>query len=203
MNEPDDELHHLWQEAKKSTRPATSDAETLIVRAKTHQKHTRNFHWGNMAVLLGTVFGLLAFFRYVAPLQTLLSHVGIGLMIGGLLLRIVIELYSVVRSTRIDLSANARQATDDALAFLRFRKTVHGWVTIAIVFLYSLGFYLLTPEFSQYFSLPWLILIDGSYLVGAAILIGLIRRGIRREITALAELTAVRQEIAEITETQD
>ena len=195
MNEPNDELHQLWQETKSIIRPSTSNVEALIAQAKAHRKHTRNFHGGNIAVLLGVVFGLIVFFRYVAPLQTLLSHVGIGLMIGGLLLRIVIELYSLVRSTRIDLSANARQATDDALAFLRFRKTVHGWVTITIVLLYSLGFYLLTPEFSQYFSLPWMILIDGSYLVGAAILIGLIRRGIRKEVTALEELAAIGREL--------
>ncbi len=195
MNEPNDELHQLWQGAKKTARPATSDPEALIVRAKAQQQHTRNFHWGNIAVLLGVVVGLIAFFRYVAPLQTTLSHGGIGLMIGGLLLRILIEGYSLIRSSRVDLSADAQQATHEALTFLRFRKTIHGWVTVAIVLLYSLGFYLLTPEFNQYFSLPWMILIDGSYLVGAVILIGLIRRGIRKEVTALEELAAIGREL--------
>ncbi|MGB3851886.1 MAG: hypothetical protein WA958_18095 [Tunicatimonas sp.] len=195
MSEPNNELHQLWQQAKQTHRAALPDATSLINRAKAHQRHTRNFHFGNMAVLSATVAGLLVFFRYVAPLQTTLSHLGIGLMIGGLLLRILIEGYSVVRSARINLSANAQQATSDALTFLRFRKVVHGWVTIAIVLLYSLGFYLLTPEFSQYFSLPWMILIDGSYLVGAAVLIILIRRGIKREMTALAELVAIKQDM--------
>lgn len=196
MSEPNSELRQLWQAAKQTTKPSSSDAKALIVRARAHQKRTRNFHLSNIIILLTTMIGLIAFFYYVAPLQTLLSHVGIGLMLGGLLLRILIEGYSMMRGLRIDLSVNAQQATDDALAFHRLRKTIHGPFTIVIVLLYSIGFYLLTPEFSRYFTLPWMILIDGSYLVGATILIVLIRRGVRQEMTALSELVAIRQAMA-------
>ena len=195
MNESDDNLKTLWEQAKQHHPPAPPVPDALADRARAMVKHTRNFHFGNVAILLAVVVGLLAFFYYVAPLQTLLSHIGIGLMIGGLLVRIVIELYSVARSARIDLGANAVQATDDALSFYRFRKKIHGPITIAIVLLYSLGFYLLTPEFSDYFSLPWMVLIDGSYLVGAVILILLIRQGIRKEMAALLELTTVKNEM--------
>ena len=195
MNESNDELTDLWKQAKQHNAPTLSAPDALADRARAIVKHTRNFHLGNVAILLAVVVGLLAFFYYVAPLQTLLSHIGIGLMIGGLLVRIGIELYSVARSGRINLGANAVQATDDALSFYRFRKKIHGPITIAIVLLYSLGFYLLTPEFSDYFSWPWMMLIDGSYLVGAVILILLIRQGIRKEMAALRELTTVKNEM--------
>lgn len=195
MNESNDELTNLWKQAKQHHTPRPSSFATLVDKARATVRHTRNFHLGNVAILLVVVVGLLAFFYYVAPLQTTLSHVGIGLMIGGLLIRIGVELHSVARSARINLGVNAVQATDDALSFYRFRKRIHGPITITIVLLYSLGFYLLTPEFSRYFSLFWMILIDGSYLVGAIILILVIRQGIRQEMRALAELIDIKKEM--------
>ena len=195
MNESDDELTNLWKQAKQQHPPAPSAPNVLAEKARSTVRHTRNFHLGNVAILLTVVVGLLAFFYYVAPLQTTLSRIGIGLMIGGLLVRIGIELHSVARSARINLGVNAVQATDDALSFYRFRKRIHGPITITIVLLYSLGFYLLTPEFSRYFSLFWMVLIDGSYLVGAVILILLIRQGIRKEMKALAELIDIKKEM--------
>ena len=195
MHEPDDELTNLWKQAKQQNAPTPSAADALAKKARATVRHTRNFHLGNVAILLAVVVGLLAFFYYVAPLQTTLSHIGIGLMIGGLLVRIAVELHSVARSARIDLGANAVRATDDALSFYQFRKRIHGPITITIVLLYSLGFYMLTPEFSHYFSLPWMILIDGSYLIGAVILILLIRQGIRKEMSALAELIDIKEDM--------
>jgi hypothetical protein len=62
---------------------------------------------------------------------------------------------------------------------------IHGPVTISILLLYTIGFYMLTPEFSRYFSLPVMILIDVSYIAGAAIVGIAIRHGIAKEMTIL------------------
>ena len=195
MNKPDNELINLWKEARPSAPSVFVPIDGLIARAKAKQQYSLRFHGRNMAILLATVIGLLAFFRFVAPLQTLFSQIGIGMMIGALLLRMLIEGYSITRATQMDISANAKQATNEALSFLRFRKTVHGWVTIALVIMYSAGFFLLTPEFSQYFDPRVMVLFDGSYLVGALVLILLIRRGIKKEVAALTALVAVKEEM--------
>ena len=194
MSNPD-ELTQLWRAAKQAVPAPPDNSQALLRRAKASQRHTRYFQLGNIAILVATVAGLLAFFYYVAPMQEIISRIGIGLMVGGLLARIGIELYSVRRSTRIDLTGDARHATDDALRYYAFRKNVHGPVTMITVALYTLGFALLNPEFSRYF--PWyaMVAMDVFYLVGAVFLVGQIRKGIRKEMQALRDLIAVQQEM--------
>jgi len=89
-------------------------------------------------------------------------------MMAVLMIRILVELGSCIRFSRLDLTASAQAASTAFFRFYRFRPVIHGWFTIALVALYTTGFYMLTPEFSLYFSLPMMILIDASYLVGAA-----------------------------------
>lgn len=198
MSQPSDELHRLWQAAKQDTSPTSLEASAMIAQARTHRRRTQRFHWINVAVLLLVVIGLGAFFTYLAPLQDTLSHIGIGFMIGSLLLRIGIEVYSAVISSRIDLSIAPRQALETARVFHRFRQTIHGPITGAIVALYSLGFFVLLPEFSRYFNLLWIVLMSVSYVIGAVFVTWQVRRGIRREMQALARLSAIEKELKQL-----
>ena len=194
MSNPD-ELTQLWQAARQAVPVPPDNSQALLRRAKASQRHTLYFQLGNIAVLLAVVVGLLAFFNYVAPVREGLSRVGVVLMIGGLLLRIGIESYSVRKSRRLNVARDARRATDDALRYYRFRQRVHGPVTFSIVALYTLGFALLNPEFSLYFSGYALMAMDVFYLLGAVFLVWQIRKGIRKEMSALADLVAVQQEM--------
>ncbi len=197
MNDPLDSLKSKWDQAKGSSDIKPSDSSTLIASAQKKMKSVVYSHYGNILVLSLTVIMLCAFFYYITPFKDLLSHVGVAAMIGGLLIRIAIEIYSINKSKQIDLSDSAANTNASTLNFYAYRKRIHGPVTITILIAYTIGFYMLTPEFSKYLSFNQVLLMDSSYLVIAAILIFLIRKGIRDEMRLLNELTSFGEEFKE------
>lgn len=188
------DLIDTWKNGKKAV-TTDSAAEELIIQAKEKRRNVRNAHLGTVFILTITLAGLALFFYYKAPFGTLLSHLGMGMMLGGLMLRIGIEIVSIVKSNAIQVSGNTEEATKAAYLFYRFRKGIHGPITVAIVGIYALGFYFLTPEFSHYIAFHWMILMHLSFLLGGVFLIWVIRKGIKKELTDLVHLTKIRNEI--------
>ncbi len=189
------ELKNLWQDAKKGQLSASIDANEIISLSKKKMKNVVSMHVKNIATLAITLVGLIAFFKYVAPLQETLSHVGIFLMTGGLIVRILIELYSIYFSSQINMSTSVSQNSNASLNFFQFRKRIHGPVMYTILVAYTIGFYILTPEFSFYFSTTMMILMDASYLVGAVIVGYFINLGIKKEMSDLRELLQIQNEL--------
>jgi hypothetical protein len=145
-------------------------------------------HFGNALVLTATVAILVFYFYYLYNFQDLLSNIGIHVMIGGLSLRIAIEIFSAMRSRRINISDTAAQSIQNSLSFYKFRKRIHGPITIIIFVAYVIGFYFLTPEFSRYLTLTWVILMDASALIIFIVLALVIRKGIRQEFKDLEKI---------------
>ncbi|WP_425390445.1 hypothetical protein [Ekhidna sp.] len=201
----DDELNKLksqWKEVKASTKSSTLTIDEVREQARKKKRNVRYSHYGNMSILIITLIIISLFFYHVTPFQDLLSKIGVALMIGGLALRILIEWVSVVKSKQIDSTHEALKNINSALKFYKFRKKIHGPITVTIVSLYTLGFYMLTPEFSKYIELHWMIIMDVGYVIGALILITQIRKkGIKVEMNDLEELIELKNEIT-ATETQ-
>lgn len=187
-------LIDTWKKGKEEIASGGS-AKALIARAKAKKRSILFAHWGNFLVLALSLVGLSLFFFFKAPFRTLLSHIGVGMMLGGLSLRIGIEVASLIKSTSIQFLSNANEATKAAFLFYKFRKRVHGPVTVAIAVVYAIGFYFLTPEFSLYISFFWMTLMHLSFLLGGVFLIWVIRKGIKKEMDNLLHLTKVRSEI--------
>lgn len=197
MNNEIDELKNVWKDARKTVEYPVPGTEKLIGLAEKKKKSTVRIHVVNILILLVVLIAISAFFVFVARFNQTISHIGIALMTGGLAVRILIECFSIYLSTRINLTESVQQTNTSFLRFYRFRKKVHGPVTISIVILYTIGFYLLTPEFSLYFSRPMMLLIDGSYIVGAVIYTWSIRRAIRKEMGYLDELLKLQTQISD------
>lgn len=186
MEDKFEQLKNTWKEARKE-QPSIDSSAMLRTILKNHASSKRA-HLMNVLILFITVLGLTAFFYFVAPMQETLSRVGIGLMVGGLIVRIIIELVSHQKARQIDYSTNSSLSAKQAQEFFAYRKKIHGPVTFIIVALYTIGFYSLTPEFSNYFSPLWMWIIDGSYLlIGVLLFLG-IRKGIVREIRDLKRI---------------
>ncbi|MEO9870677.1 hypothetical protein [Ekhidna sp.] len=198
MNDPFEGLKKQWKDAKTQGKQPSVSSKELIEKSTEKLKSSRNMHRGNIAILLITLIGISAFFMYVAPLQEILSLVGISLMLGGLSLRILIEIQSAYRSTKIDMSETATEVNEEFIRYYTYRKQIHGSITISILLAYTIGFYLLTPEFSQYFTTNQVILMDVSYLGAAAIFGFSIRKAIRSEMKMLNEVLKLRDEVGKV-----
>lgn len=196
MEDKFDELQNSWNQAKKE-HSGNKDSSHFLKTAKTNHAKSVRAHLGNILVLVLVVVGLTAFFWYLAPLQDTLSHIGIALMIGGLIVRIIIEWISRLKANTIDYSQSSQDSAHLAKSFYQYRKRIHGPVTITIIALYTIGFYLLTPEFSNYFSPVWMWIIDLSYLVIAIVLFLLIRKGVVREMSDLREIEMLENSLNE------
>jgi len=196
MSNEMDELKKLWNNAKQSA-PASAITAPLILQAAAKRKSSVYFQYSNIFILAVVALVLWLFFYRLYPLASLLSSIGSGLMVGGLVLRICIEILSIIRSGKIHFTDSALHNTSTAVSYYRFRKTIHGPVTILIVAAYSIGYYLLMPEWSRYFPVSIMLLLCCSYPVGAIIIIKLIRKGIRKEMDDLQELVKLQNDIKE------
>lgn len=188
------DLKLAWKSAKKDS-VHTIDAENIIAQAKASKRKSYQLKWGTVIILTMTLIGISAFFKYVANFQETLSHVGIVLMTGGLIVRILVELHSIWLYSKIDFVDSAKENTASFETFHKFRKKIHGTFTGVILVLYTIGFYLLTPEFSLYFDTTEMILLDLSYLPGAAIVLFFIRKGIRDEMLNLEKIMEIKRNL--------
>jgi cation transport ATPase len=192
-----DDLQNMWDDAKKDKNEHSLSAKDLIALSKQKMRKAVWMQVGTIAILTITLLGISAFFIYVAQFRNLLSHIGIFLMTGGLVVRILIEVYSIYRSSKIDLSLTASNVNKRYLNFFDYRSRIHGPVTIGILVAYSVGFYLLIPEFANYFSTVEVTLIALSYLLAAAIFGYFIRKGIRDEMELLRSVLQLQDEMAD------
>lgn len=182
-----DELKGMWNTEKQKAHTTGADPIAVINAAKKRKRDTIRLKSLTVLILLITLGGIAVFFFYVARFTDGMSITGSWMMMGGLALRIFIEMISLSISGRVDLSKTSSASNRSFLKYYEFRKFIHGPVTISILIFYTIGFYMLTPEFSRYFSVPVMILIDVSYIVGAVIFGMAIRHGIRKEMVLLDE----------------
>jgi hypothetical protein len=189
------ELRQQWIKARPAL-PKPVPSSVLLQKAKARKRSSILFQYSNIAILLGVMVLLYLYFCQWFPFRGTLGKTGVGLMIGSLALRILIEAGSTFRSRRILLDGQLSENTKAAVQYYQFRKNIHGTVTYIIVALYTLGFYMLMPEFSKHAPL-WLTIITAlSYPCGAVIIIYQIRKGIRKEMDQLNELIELQAVLA-------
>lgn len=196
MNDEIDDIKNMWDAGKKSA-VMESSPEQIILLAEKNKRNTINIHLGTIAILTITLIGISCFFIFVAPVKQILSLIGVGLMTGSLMIRIMIEIYSLIISQRLDLTESALKNSDATIAFYKFRNQIHGPAMITILIFYTIGFYMLTPEFSVYLSFNMMIFIHLSYLVGAVVVGFSIRNSIKKEMLSLQEILRLKNKLME------
>lgn len=197
MNNNIDHLKTLWQESKSNDSSEPANIGQIITLAKEKMKRTVRMQLGTIVILTLTLAILCVYFLYGVPLNLTISRIGAILMTAGVVLRILIEIYSIVLARKVHPAETAHNSNHAAWIYHRFRRVINGPVTIAILILYSIGFYMLTPAFALIFSTPMLILIDVSYIFIALLFIGFIRRTIRKETQILDQILQIQEELNE------
>ncbi len=187
------ELIRRWKQ-DRSGKTAPTAVDDLIKVANEKRKSMLGFQYGNIIVLTIVMIVLILFFIYLFPFQETLSHIGVALMIGGLFVRIALEIHNAIRFKAIRSDNSALETTNRTIAFYRLRKIIHGPVTLGIVALYTIGLGMLTPEFRKHVG-DTIFVFDGLYVIAAIILIWQIGKGIRKEMKDLEDLIAIRKQM--------
>jgi len=179
------DLKNSWHNSKGNLAALSNEPDFIIQEAKKSKRKTQGAQIATIIILSITLLGLIAFFSTVARFQDLLSRAGVFLMCGGLLLRIVIEVISLVKSKKLLLDLSAHELTVKMGQYYVYRTKIHGAITYIILALYIIGFYMLTPEFMQHLAMKWVWLMDIGFVFIAVTLFYVIRKGVLEELAVL------------------
>ncbi|MEO8933808.1 MAG: hypothetical protein ABI295_05825 [Xanthomarina sp.] len=197
MNSDFKELQSTWQNSKNRMESPTHNLDILYKKIKKNEKENYFFYYGTITILLITLLVISLFFLYVAPIKETLSRIGAGLMVFGLIFRIFTEIISIYKAKQINNLDNTLKTAENTINFHQFRTTIHKVIAPIIIGMYTIGFYMLTPEFNLYMPFWNVVLIDVSYVFIGIILFIVIRKGVVKEMQKIAEIVKLKNEINE------
>jgi hypothetical protein len=190
-------LENAWNNDKKNLQSSPESLQATYTQIQKNKKSNFMFYYGTIIILSITLIGIGSFFYFVAPVQQTLSRIGAGLMLVGLLVRIIIEIATVVQSKKVHVQDNSLEAINKTVSFYKFRTKVHYTIAPIIIALYTIGFYMITPEFLDYLSMNSVVFFDVLYLILAVFLFVQIRKGVLKEMRVLNETIDLQKEIQE------
>jgi len=197
MNSEFNKLQNKWESNKKDIEHSNDSLNVLYSKIKEKEKENYFFYYGTITILLITLIFISLFFYNVAPVKEILSRIGVGLMISGLIFRIFIEVISIYKARQINNIDNTLKTTENTIKFHQFRKIIHKVIAPIIIILYTIGFYMITPEFSLYIEFWNLVLIDISYIIIGIILFVVIRKGVKKEMQKMTDIIELKNDIIE------
>jgi hypothetical protein len=189
-----DNLENQWKAAKQTIPTSLAKPEDLIELATRKKKSLLYFHFGNIIIFTITLVVLSLFFNSI-HLRESISKTGMFLMLSSMSARLLIEIISTIKSRKIQLLNNAAVSNNKAVSFYSFRKKVQGPASITTVVLYVIGFYLLSPEFSKYIEMKWMIAMHVSFVLAAVVLVIQAKKGMAKEFEVLKSLIELKNEM--------
>lgn len=139
-------------------------------------------------VLLTTTFVLIGFFFYINAYSNLIVSLGLFLMIGSLIVRIMIEYVSIKDLKRMDFTKDAAAFRTDLINYYKKRVTTHYVATPIILALYAVGFIILLPSFKENLSKGFYTYIVVSAIVILIVMVFFIGKEIQKELNSLRQL---------------
>lgn len=203
MSNEFEDLKNKWQSAKKSKPITVASTAELVQRIDAKRKSGLRFQYGNIAILGAVLILLVVFFVILYPFREWVSRIAVGMMIGGMALRVAVEMISIQKSNMINLGDTALATLQKSESYLSFRKKVHGPVTISIVAVYTIGYYAILPELSKYFDSRLILFWAIIYVVGAVFLVSQVRKSIKKELQELKEIVNLKKEILQKEEAEE
>lgn len=190
-------LQSKWETSKNSMKTPATNLDSLYKKIKRKEKENYFFYYGTISILVTTLLVISLFFYYVAPVKEILSQIGAGLMILGLAFRIYIEIISIYKARQINILDDSLKTVETLILFHQFRKTIHQVIAPIIITLYTIGFFMITPEFSSHMELWNIVCIDISYVIIGIILFIVIKKGVHKEMQKLSDIVKLKNEIIE------
>lgn len=162
-----DNLDKLWEVQADNSSNITP--QNIIAKAKKQ----RNGQYINITVMSLTVIVLITYAFYYAFHQWNTFNLGLVLMIGSLIFRVVLEFFSLYRKEKQLISMPQKSYYIYLKKYYKTRLLVNYIVTPICIAVYIFGFYLLLPYFKQKFSSAFYnyILISGIFSLTVVIII--------------------------------
>lgn len=178
-----EDLKSQWEEQPL---PETPNDGSRIVMEKIDfiqkKQHITN------GILLATTLVLIGFFFYINAYANVVVTLGLFLMIGALVVRIIIEVFSIKDLKRMDFTQDAKAFKMDMISYYKKRITTHYVATPIILALYATGFIILLPSFKQNLSKGFYTYIVVSAIIILIILIFFIGKQIQKELHSLKQI---------------
>ncbi len=185
------DIQHIWN---LQAAPAAPDSAAVINQAQKNAAAIRARHRGTIALLSLTVLGLTAY--CTVYFQTMFSpfFVGLALMIGSLLLRVLLEYLSYRRFRRIDIHADFSTYTTRITSFYTKRRRINYVLTPLLLLLYMGGFLILLTVFRKVFAHGFYVYIVISGTLFFVFFAWLLTQQVKREMQLLDFLREVKEE---------
>lgn len=140
-------------------------------------------------VVLGiTAIILIVFFFYISGYGNKQVILGISLMVGSLLVRILLEVLSIRKLKKMNAVAHSMDFRKDLIGYYKGRKFVHFVWTPLLILTYVAGFLILLPLFKANLSSGFYTYIIISSMVLLIVLSIFIAKQIRTEMNNLKRL---------------
>lgn len=177
-----DDLENLWnKQASSRVKTTTSD---LIRKAESNMKRVKIGQFLTIGILSTLTSVLIGYFVWAGVHRLNGLSIGLGLMIGVILVRIILEWVSVNKLKRIKPDSSMIEFSDRIARFYVWRRKIHLIFIPTIYITYTAGFTLLLPSFKANLSpgMYLYVLISGF---GSLIVLALF---IARKVTKEAQI---------------
>lgn len=114
--------------------------------------HLRTQQAIGQLVLSATVIILIAFFFYVSAYKNATVTLGLGMMTGSLVVRILVEFFSQIKLKNLSVIQEVEGYRNGLVSYYKSRQWIHYLLTPVVFILYFVGFALLLPAFEQSLS---------------------------------------------------
>jgi hypothetical protein len=176
-------LKNLWSQQPPSNRHTS--AAQLIEKAEANMKKLRIGQYFTVGILSTLSATLVAYYLWVAVDGVNMFTVGLGTMVGVILIRVILELISMKKLSRIQPDSALTDFSIKMATFYGWRRRIQSIFVPIIYVSYTAGFVLLLPAFKDNLSpgMYWYVVISGSViLIGMAIFV---RIQVQKEIRIL------------------
>jgi len=194
MTELNKNLKAIWQDSGTSIAPPAS-VQNIIIEAKKLNQSSIKFQRDNL-VVLGLSFLMMCYFLiFFFSFQEFLSKIGVVLMLGFFLFRIVLEAYSIQQAKSDRITEPSSNNLEKEEKYLALRLKIHSTYTYLTLGAYTLGFVFLLPEFAIHLSNFWMAAMVVSYFVPGIILTLIIRKNVQKELHELRTVVDLKKSL--------
>lgn len=189
-----DTIQNLWNLQNKPN-ITSSKPEELIELVEIGLRKVKTRQYWTIGILAISVALLAWYIRWFTGLKATWFHTGILFMFLSLLLRLLIESWSLASMSRVDIRSDLLNYTRYISNFYKSRKKIHYVATPMILAFYIAGFMLLLPVFKSSFStgfFVYIVISGGGFLVFFTFLM---IKEIKKEIKLLDRLREINNQL--------